>query len=93
MALITKKQLVEECLERGTLKAIADDKELEVRANAGHRALAVILMQKRSIKLEEILAYATKPELQYTCEWLEITKTGSKESLIARILCDDEQGK
>jgi hypothetical protein len=40
MALITKKQLVEECLERGTLKAIADSWELEVRSNAGHQALA-----------------------------------------------------
>ena len=78
MALITKKQLVEECLERDTLKAIADDWELEVRSNAGHQALATALMKKRSIKLDEVLEYASKLELQTACEWLEIAKTGSK---------------
>ncbi|MFT4766491.1 MAG: adenine-specific DNA-methyltransferase [Oleispira sp.] len=93
MALITKKQLIEECLEQDTLRTIADDYELAVRSNAGHQALAVALMKKRSIKLDEILSYASKPELQASCEWLEIAKTGSKETLIARILSEEEQDR
>ncbi len=89
MALITKKQLVEECLERDTLKKIAVDWELDVRSNAGHGALASALMKKRSIKLEDVIEYTSKVELQKTCEWLEISQGGTKADLTERIFAKE----
>lgn len=89
MGKLNKRQLVESCFSKDTLKRIADEYELTVRSNAGHKTLVEAVMRKRSITLVQAIDYAKKGELQTACELTGLNKVGAKNILISRLLGDE----
>lgn len=90
MGKLNKRQLVESCFSKDTVKRIADEYELPVRSNAGHKTLVEAVMKKRSITLEKAIEYASKNELQTACELIGVNRVGAKGILISRLLLGEE---
>ena len=85
MAGIKKRPLLE-LLDKRTLRKLADDYELPVRANAGHASLIDALMARRSIKVDgDILPTMGAGELKAACDYAELSRKGIKSVLIARL--------
>lgn len=93
MKKLNKRQLVENCLHKETLRRIAYDYDLPVRSNAGHTSLIEAVMKKRSITNQVVCEYMKKDELQVACALIDANKVGSKTTLLARIFGEENDFK